>query len=145
MDQFDKNIIGALQKNGKVSMAELGRSIGLSTSATSERVKKMEQEGIIKGYTVLIDGEKVGMDITAFITVPVGNMAIEAMAKMIGEIPQVQECHKVTGNTCFMVKVKTRNTKELEQLIDQINHVAPNTYTYLALSTVKETTWINIE
>lgn len=144
MDRFNLMIINELQKNGKISMAELGRKIGLSPSATSERVKKMEQEGIIRGYTAIIDGDKVGIDITAFVSVPVGNMPIDQMAAMIAEIPQVQECHKVTGDTCFLVKVKTKNTKELEKLIDKINHVAPNTYTYLVLSTIKESTRIEL-
>ncbi|MDF2548822.1 Lrp/AsnC family transcriptional regulator [Anaerosolibacter sp.] len=145
MDQYDVMILEELQNNGKISMAELGRKIGLSTSATSERVKKMEQEGVIKSYTAVLDGEKIGMDITAFISVPVGSMPIQEMAEMITNIPQVQECHKVTGNTCFLVKVKTKNTKELEHLIDQINHAAPNTHTYLVLSTIKETTKIQVE
>ncbi|MFZ5967101.1 MAG: Lrp/AsnC family transcriptional regulator [Bacillota bacterium] len=144
MDKFDIQIIEELQQNGKISIAELGRKIGLSTSATNERVKKMEQEGIIKGYTALIDAEKVGNDITAFISVPVGNIPIEDMAKMIISLPEVQECHKVTGGTCFFVKVKTKNTKELEHLIDRINHVAPSTYTYLVLSTMKESTWVKV-
>jgi Lrp/AsnC family leucine-responsive transcriptional regulator len=144
MDNLDREIIRELQRNGKLSFAELGRKIGLSTSATAERVKKMEQEGIIRGYTAIIDAEKVGLDITAFISVPVGNIPIDDMAKMISEIREVQECHKVTGNTCFLIKVKVKNTKELEHLVDKINHVAPNTYTYLVLSTAKETTWIEI-
>jgi Lrp/AsnC family leucine-responsive transcriptional regulator len=145
MDQYDVLILEELQNNGKISIAELGRKIGLSTSATSERVKKLEQEGVIKNYTVVLDGEKVGMDITAFISVPVGNMPIQEMAEMITNMPQVQECHKVTGNTCFLVKVKTKNTKELEHLIDKINHAAPNTHTYLVLSTIKETTKIQVD
>ncbi|MBB6216756.1 Lrp/AsnC family leucine-responsive transcriptional regulator [Anaerosolibacter carboniphilus] len=145
MDRYDVLILEELQNNGKISMAELGRKIGLSTSATSERVKKLEQEGVIKNYTVILDGEKTGMDITAFISVPVGNMPIQEMAEMISNMPQVQECHKVTGNTCFLVKVKTKNTKELEHLIDQINHAAPNTHTYLVLSTIKETTKIQVD
>lgn len=144
MDDLDKSILGELQKNGKLSIAELGRIIGLSTSATAERVKKLEQEGVIKGYAAIIDAEKVGMDITAFISVPVGNKPIAEMAEVISSIPQVQECHKVTGNTCFLIKVKTRNTKELEHLIDRINRTAPNTYTYMVLSTAKETTWVEL-
>ncbi len=62
-------------------MAELGRKIGLSTTGTSERIKKLEQEGIIKGYAAILDSDKVGMDITAFITVPIGDMDIKEMAE----------------------------------------------------------------
>ena len=145
MDKFDLMIIDELQNNGKISIVELGKQIGLSTSATSERVKKLEQEGIIDGYRAIINGEKVGMDITAFITIQLGSMSIYEMAKMLSNIPQVQECHKVTGDACFLVKVKVRNTRELELMLDKISHVTPNTYTYLVLSTIKETTRINVE
>lgn len=145
MDRYDYSILKELQENAKISTAELGRKIGLSTTATKERIKKLEQEGIIKGYKAIIDGDKVGMDITAFISVPVGELSIEEMGKFLSEIPEVLECHKVTGNTCYLVKIKAKNTKRLEQLIDKINHVAKNTYTYLVLSTVKETVNIDLK
>ncbi|SHK26943.1 Lrp/AsnC family transcriptional regulator [Paramaledivibacter caminithermalis] len=145
MDRYDYLILMELQDNGRISTAELGRKIGLSTTATKERIKKMEQEGIIKGYAAIIDGDKVGMDITAFISVPVGNMNIHETAKFLSEMPEVLECHKVTGDTCYLIKVKARNTKRLEQLIDRINSIARNTYTYLTLSTTKETIKINLE
>lgn len=145
MDRYDYLILKALQNDGRISTAELGRNIGLSTTATKERIKKLEQEGIIKGYTAIIDADKVGIDITAFISVPVGDVAIGKMANFLAEIPEVLECHKVTGDTCYLIKVKTKNTKKLEQLIDKINNIAKNTYTYLALSTVKETIKISLE
>jgi len=144
MDRFDYLILMELQDNGRISTAELGRKIGLSTTATKERIKKLEQEGIIKGYTAIIDGDKIGMDITAFISVPIGDLPIDKMAKFLSDIPEVLECHKVTGDTCYLVKVKTKNTKRLEQLIDRINDIAKSTYTYLALSTAKETIKINL-
>lgn len=145
MDTYDYLILMELQKNGRISVAELGRKIGLSTTGTKERIKKLEQEGIIKGYGAIIDGDKVGLDITAFITVPVGDMDIKEMAKFLTDMPEVLECHKVTGDTCFFIKVKAKNTKKLEKLIDKINSVAKNTYTYLALSTLKETMMYNLE
>ncbi len=145
MDKFDYLILRELQDNGRITTAELGRKIGLSTTATKERIKKLEQEGIIKGYTAVIDCDKIGMDITAFISVPVGDVAIDKMADFLAGLSEVLECHKVTGDTCYLIKVKTKNTKKLEQLIDKINNIAKNTYTYLALSTTKETIKINLE
>lgn len=139
LDKLDIDIIRELQENARISTSELSRKIGLSTSATGERIAKLEREGIIKGYSALIDGARLGQDISAFILVPVGNIPIDAMAEEISSIPQVQECHKVTGNACFMVKVRTGSMAELERVIDAINHAAPNTCSYLVLSTVKET------
>ncbi|MBN2794829.1 MAG: Lrp/AsnC family transcriptional regulator [Clostridia bacterium] len=145
MDKYDYEILTELQINGKLSIAELGRMIGLSTTATKERVKKLENEGIIKGYTAIIDASKVGMDMTAFITVPVGNLEIKEMADRLAEMNEVVEVHKVTGNTCFLVKVRAQNSSHLEHLIDEINHFAKNTYTYLVLSTAKDSHRIVID
>lgn len=137
MDKFDYEILDELQSNGKLSIAELGRKIGLSTTATKERVKKLENEGVIKDYSAVIDAAKVGMDMTAFITVPVGNLEIKEMAEKLSAMEEVIEVHKVTGNTCFLIKVLAKNSAHLEHLIDQINKFAKNTYTYLVLSTAK--------
>ncbi len=138
MDRFDYVILDQLQENGKLSITELGRIIGLSTTATKERVKKLENEGVIKGYSAIIDSSKVGIDLAAFITVPVGDLEIKEMANKLSAIKEIVECHKVTGNTCFLVKVKARNSAHLELLIDEINNFAKNTYTYLVLSTAKD-------
>lgn len=138
MDKYDYNILSELQNNGKLSIAELGRIIGLSTTATKERVKKLENEGVIKGYSAIIDASKIGIDMTAYITVPVGNLEIKEMADKLANMKEIVECHKVTGNTCFLVKVRAKNSSHLEQLIDEINNFAKNTYTYLVLSTAKD-------
>jgi Lrp/AsnC family leucine-responsive transcriptional regulator len=137
MDHYDYELLNILQDHGKISIAELGRMIGLSTTGTKERVKKLENEGVIKGYSAIIDASKVGVDMTAFITVPVGDLDIGEMAERLSEMEEIVECHKVTGNTCFLVKVRARNSAHLEQLIDEINVFAKNTYTYLVLSTAK--------
>jgi len=138
LDQLDWDIVTELQQNARISTAELSRKIGLSTSATAERIAKLEREGIIQGYTAIVDEAKLGQDISAYILVPVGGIPIADMAKAIASIPQVRECHKVTGNACFMVKVRTGSMPELERVIDSINRAAPNTCSYLVLSTVKE-------
>jgi Lrp/AsnC family leucine-responsive transcriptional regulator len=139
MDNFDIEIINILQTNAKISIVELGKQIGLSTTATKERVKKLENEGIITGYYASLNHKKVGNGITAFITVPVGDIPILEMGQRLSAINEVLECHKVTGNTCYLLKVKVRDSEHLEELVDYINHFAKNTYTYLVLSTLKET------
>jgi len=144
MDRLDIEIVRELQANARTSTAELARNIGLSTSATGERIAKLEREGVIKGYSAIVDAALLGQDIAAFILVPVGNIPIDTMATQITAIPQVQECHKVTGNACFMVKVRTGSMAEMERVIDAINRAAPNTCSYLVLSTVKETMQVAI-
>ena len=145
MDKLDFEIIRELQENARTSTAELARKIGLSTSATGERITKLEREGVIKGYSAIVDAALLGQDIAAFILVPVANISIDIMATQIAAIPQVQECHKVTGNACFMVKVRTGSMAEMERVIDAINSTTPNTCSYLVLSTVKETGQVIID
>jgi Lrp/AsnC family leucine-responsive transcriptional regulator len=145
MDHFDALILEALQENGKVSTAELGRQIGLSTTATKERIRKLEIEGVIKEYTAILNAKVVGNSLTAFITIPVGDIGIQEMGEKLAALPEVLECHKVTGNVCYFVKAKVRDAEHLEELVDFINHFARNTYTYLVLSTVKETTRLKIQ
>lgn len=144
MDKLDKNILKALQSNARISNAELARQIGLSASATAERVAKLEREGIICGYNAVVNASRVGLDVTAFILVPVGTMDIGEMGQRIAAVSQVLECHKVTGNTCYLVKVRAENMAALEGIIDDINQVAPNTYSYVVLSTVKETVQLDL-
>ncbi|MCK8059266.1 MULTISPECIES: Lrp/AsnC family transcriptional regulator [unclassified Fusibacter] len=138
MDQFDLQILSLLQRDGRISTAELGRKIGLSTTATKERVKKLEDEGVIESYAAIINQKAVGYGLTAFITIPVGDIGIKEMGDRLTALPEVTECHKVTGNTCFLIKVMVKDADHLEHLVDGINDYARNTYTYLALSTLKE-------
>lgn len=145
MDRFDYFILKELQNNAKVSIAELGRKINLSTTATKERVKKLEQEGVITEYATHVNPQKVNKGIIAFITVPAGEISVREMGKLLTEMPDVVECHKVTGNACFLIKVRAKDMEELEHFIDQINQFARNTYTYLVLSTNKETTEVNLD
>lgn len=145
MDALDRQILEILQQDGKMSISELGRIIGLSTTATKERVKKLEMEGYIERYTAVLSSEKMGYGLTAFITVPVGDIDIVEMGERLIAMPQVQECHKVTGNACFLIKVKAADARDLEKTIDQINQYAKNTYTYIALSTLKETQELEVK
>ncbi|MGB3367207.1 MAG: Lrp/AsnC family transcriptional regulator [Acidaminobacteraceae bacterium] len=144
MDVYDLKILEELQNDAKTSTAELGRIIGLSTTATKERVKKLENEGIIKEYTAVINSKAVGVGLIAFITVPVGDISILDMGEFLVGLGEIQEVHKVTGDTCFFIKAKVKDAANLEILIDNINKHAKNTYTYLVLSTLKETNKIKI-
>jgi Lrp/AsnC family leucine-responsive transcriptional regulator len=144
MDTTDKEILKILQEDAKLSISELGRTIGLSTTATKERVRKLEQEGIIKGYTAVLNAEAVEAGLLSYISIPLGEISITEMGDRLVAMPEVLECHKVTGNTCFLIKVRTSSTAELESVIESINDFARNTYTYVALSTLKETSKLKI-
>ena len=122
-------------------MADIADKVELSTPAVMERVKKLEAGGVIKGYQALIDGKKVGKDIAAFIGVSIGHQRdIDGFAAQMLRYQDVLECHHVTGDESFILKVKSANTGSLEKLLGEIRSVegVTRTVTKVVLSTVKE-------
>jgi Lrp/AsnC family transcriptional regulator, leucine-responsive regulatory protein len=141
IDQTDLKILYILQNNGRTRLADIADEVELSAPAVMERVKKLEASGVIKGYQALIDSKKVGKDITAFIGVSIGNQRdIDHFAKQMLRYPDVLECHHVTGDESFILKVKSANTGSLEKLLGQIRSVegVTRTVTRIVLSTAKE-------
>ena len=124
MDQIDLKILSILQNNGRSRLADIAGEVELSTPAVMERVKKLEASGIIAGYHALIDGKKVGKDIAAFIGVSIGHQRdTEGFAAQMLQYPDVLECHHVTGDESFILKVKSANTGSLEKLLGEIRSV----------------------
>lgn len=141
LDGIDRQLLDALQSDSKRSLKEIGAAVGLSAPSVMERVRKLENAGIIKGYHALLDARKVGLDISAFIGVSISNPShLEAFERWVHEIPQVMECHHVTGGHTLLLKVKTRNTADLEQLISRIRSTegVASTETMVVLSTHTE-------
>lgn len=141
LDGIDRQLLEALQSDSKRSLKEIGAEVGLSAPSVMERVRKLENAGIIKGYHALLDARKVGLDIAAFIGVSISNPAhLSAFEEWVESIPQVLECHHVTGGHTLLLKVKTRNTKDLEQLISRIRSMegVASTETMVVLSTHAE-------
>lgn len=141
IDQTDLKILYILQNNGRKRLADIADEVELSAPAVMERVKKLEASGVIRGYQALIDGKKIGKDITAFIGVSTGNQSgIDAFARQMLGYGDVLECHHVTGNESFILKVKTANTASLEKLLGEIRSVdgVTRTVTNVVLSTAKE-------
>ncbi len=141
IDQTDLKILYILQNNGRTRLAEIADEVELSAPAVMERVKKLEASGVIKGYQAIVDSKKVGKDITAFIGVSIGNQRnIDQFASEMLRYRDVLECHHVTGDESFILKVKSANTGSLEKLLGQIRSVegVTRTVTKIVLSTAKE-------
>ena len=122
-------------------MADIAGEVELSAPAVMERVKKLEAGGVIKGYQALLDSKKVGKDVTAFIGVSVGNHGdIDKFAAQMLQHHDVLECHHVTGDESFILKVKSANTGSLEKLLGEIRSIegVTRTVTKIVLSTAKE-------
>jgi len=120
LDQIGWKLLQELQINGRLSYAELGRRVGLTTPAVVERVKRMEEAGIIVGYHADIDPMKVGMPITAFIRMSVVGDVFTRITAVVKNSPEVVECHRGTGADSFIMKVHVRSVEHLESLIDRL-------------------------
>jgi Lrp/AsnC family transcriptional regulator, leucine-responsive regulatory protein len=141
IDQIDLKILSILQNSGRSRLADIADEVDLSAPAVLERIKKLEVNGVIKGYQALLDGKKVGKDITAFIGVSIGNQRdIDKFAMRMLRNPDVLECHHITGDESFILKVKSANTTSLEKLLGEIRSVegVTRTVTRVVLSTAKE-------
>lgn len=141
LDAIDRQLLDELQSDCKRSLKEIGAAVGLSAPSVMERVRKLENAGIIRGYHGLLDARKVGLDISAFIGVSIGDpRLLSAFEEWVDSIPQVLECHHVTGSHTLLLKVKTQNTEDLEQLISRIRSMdgVASTETMVVLSTHTE-------
>jgi Lrp/AsnC family leucine-responsive transcriptional regulator len=148
LDHIDLKILRILQAQGRSRLADIAEQVALSAPAVMERVKKLEANGIIKAYTAVLDGKTVGKDVTAFIGVSVGNQRdIDRFAAQMLRYTDVLECHHVTGDESFILKVKARNTGALEKLLGQIRSVegVNRTITKVVLSTAKESQMLELE
>jgi Lrp/AsnC family leucine-responsive transcriptional regulator len=133
LDEIDRNILAELQPNARIPFAELGRRVALSTPSVIERIHKMEEEGIIIGYRAQVDPAKVGRAVRAFIKVSVAGDKLAKFVAVGRKVPDILECHRVTGAESYIVKVAVRDTIHLEQTIDFLMpYVATNTSMILA-------------
>lgn len=147
IDEIDLKILSILQENGRVKRNELAQMVGLSVPAVSERMKRLEDAGIIKGYTALLDSKKLGKDITAFVFVSIDSSKnYPLFIERVAEVDEILECHSITGEGSHLLKVKTENTSTLEKLLARIQSWpgVTGTKTNIVLSTIKETTKVKI-
>jgi Lrp/AsnC family transcriptional regulator, leucine-responsive regulatory protein len=120
IDRKDLQIIEALQLNARAPLAELGRQIGLSQPSMSERVKRLEESGIIEGYGARVNYRALGLGMTAIIRLRTTHEHIKTCLKRFVEIPNIVEVHRVTGEDCFILKVPVPSPEELETIVDRI-------------------------
>ena len=148
LDDTDVHILGLLQDDCRTPLARLGEHVGLSAPAVLERIKKLEAAGVISGYHAMIDGRKIGMDVTAFIGVVTSDSEmIEQFERQVAKLPDVLECHHVTGAFTLLLKVKTASTSSLERLITQVRSMegVARTETTVVLSTHVERVQLGLQ
>jgi Lrp/AsnC family transcriptional regulator, leucine-responsive regulatory protein len=119
LDVLDHKIIAELATDGRVSFAELGRRTNLSSPAVTERVKRLEQAGVITGYRAEVDPRALGYQLTAIVRVKPAVRQLAKIAELAAEIPQVEECLRITGEDCFYIKLHLGSIEELPSVLDQ--------------------------
>ena len=120
MDSYGRIILAELQENARISTAELARRVGLSPTATAERLRQMEENGIVRSYTVEIDREALGLEVLAFIRMSCAGQNYRRFIDYVQTLEEVRECHHLTGGDDFLLKVTTNNMANMEALIEAL-------------------------
>lgn len=143
LDRTDLDILRLLQEDGRISNAEIARRVGMAPSAIYNRIQKLEDRGVIRGYTALIDPRALGFGLVAFVRLrSAEGSRPEDFIEPLSALSQVQELHRVVGEDCFFLKVRVEDTDALATLLDDEIAALPavaSTQTTIALSTAKDT------
>jgi Lrp/AsnC family transcriptional regulator, leucine-responsive regulatory protein len=119
LDPINRRLLEELQADARVTMAELGRRINLSAPSVAERVQRLERAGVIKGYRAEIDPKAVGFPIAAVVRIHPTTRQLQKIPELAREIPEVVDCHRITGEDCFFVKLHLRSMDDLEEILDR--------------------------
>jgi Lrp/AsnC family transcriptional regulator, leucine-responsive regulatory protein len=140
VEEIDRQILGLLARDGRMSFTDLGKATGLSTSAVHQRVRRLEQRGVIRGYAAVIDPEAIGLPLTAFVSVtPLDQSAPDDVPDQLAGLPEIEACHSVAGEENYILKVRVATPGALEQLLARIRASASvATRTTIVLSTPYE-------
>jgi Lrp/AsnC family transcriptional regulator, leucine-responsive regulatory protein len=130
-DSIDLRILTELQRNARVSLAELGRRVSLSAPAVAERVQRLEDAGVITGYHATVDPRALGFPISVLVRVRPALRELSRIPKIAEEIPQIVECHRITGDDCFYFVAHLRRIEELEPILDRFTPYARTTTSIL--------------
>ncbi|MFF1694985.1 Lrp/AsnC family transcriptional regulator [Streptomyces sp. NPDC058257] len=119
-DATDWRILDVLQRAGRASYAELARAVDMSPSAVTERVRRLEEAGVIQGYAAVVDPDRLGLPILAFVRLRYPNGNYKPFHDLVETTPEILEAHHVTGDDCFMIKVAARSMSHLEEVAGKI-------------------------
>ncbi len=137
LDEIGRNLLAILQRDGRIPLSELGRRVGLSPPAVAERVRRMEDTGLIGGYRAIVDRARLGWPMTAFMRVTCPGNKYQAIRQLALDLPEVIDCHHVTGEDSFFLKLAVGSVGHLERVIDRFRDLG-RTVSSVALSTTVE-------
>jgi Lrp/AsnC family leucine-responsive transcriptional regulator len=140
VEDIDRAIVLLLAADGRMSYTDLGKATGLSTSAVHQRVRRLEERGVVRGYVAVIDAEAVGIPLTAFVSIrPIDPSAPDDAPERLRALAEIEACHSVAGDESYILKVRVRSPADLEALLARIRAEANvSTRTTIVLSTPYE-------
>ena len=148
LDAIDLKILEILQERGRTKRNKLADEVKLSIPSISERMHKMEMAGVIQGYNAIVNSRRVGLEVTAFVVIRVASTKdYDEIIRQVMENDEILECHAITGEGTYLLKVRTKTTETLERLLMQIQQWpgVTNTNTNIVLSTAKESTVVSLK
>jgi len=119
LDDVNRRLLAELHADPRITMSALARRVGMSAPAVTERVQRLERAGVITGYRMEVDPAALGLPVTAFARVRPAAGQLPKIAELAAALPQVSECHRITGEDCFLLKVHARRIEDLEEVIDR--------------------------
>lgn len=150
LDRLDRKILDALQRNGRITMTELGEQIGLSTSPCAERVRRLERQGVITGYHARVNPQAIGKTLLVFVEITLTSKSgevFEAVRREMLGLPDVMECHLVSGSFDYLVKARLHAMSDYRDLLGSILKKIPvpaQSHSYVVMEEVKESSYLSI-
>jgi Lrp/AsnC family transcriptional regulator, leucine-responsive regulatory protein len=135
-DPVNRRILAELQRNARLSLAELGRRVGLSSPAVAERLGRLEEAGVILGYRALLDPRALGLSLSAVIRMRPAPREIQKVGEIARETPEVVECRRITGDDCYVMTAHVRSVEHLERVIDRFTPFGQTTTSIVQSSPV---------
>jgi Lrp/AsnC family leucine-responsive transcriptional regulator len=136
LDPINRRLLAELRDDPRLTMAELGRRIGMSAPAVTERVRRMEEAGVIVGYRLDVDPAALGLPIAAYVRVRPNPGQLPTVAELARAVPEIVECHRVTGEDCYVMRAHLRDVLHLEEVIDRFTVLGQTTTSIMQSSPV---------
>lgn len=151
LDRIDRKILDILQRDGRIAMTELASQVGLSASPCTERVKRMERSGVISGYHARVAPEALGKNLLVFVEIKLASKSgdvFDSVRRELLHMPEVMECHLVSGGFDYLVKFRLRGMKEYRHLLGDILKrlpVSAESHSYVVMEEIKESLYLPVD
>ena len=136
-DELDARILELLFQNARLPIAELARAIGLSSPSTAERVRRLEDNGVIEGYTIRVNPEKLGLTLPICLRIRPVPGELKQVEQVLNAIPEIIDCERVTGDDCFIARAHVRSVRDMERIIDKLTPIAMTNTSIIQSSPVR--------